>query len=218
MEIAVLGLGNAGKSSFVHVINVSGKQATQGEGGRRSPTNHTSTINTRDMRGVAMFSSADTVGVCVRCCLLMCVQTGTFKENMMATVGFNMHRVQKGKVVIKVWDMGGQAKYRSMWERYSRGVEVIVFVVDSNDPKLFPLAQKEMQSLLAQPTLAGVPLLVLLNKNDLPTAVEPSEIVKELQLETLVNRDVSYYSISCKNIINIDKTLNHIIQMAKKKS
>jgi GTPase SAR1 family protein len=128
-----------------------------------------------------------------------------------------------GKVVIKVWDMGGQEKvsrgtavgcaqwvlrhcrgservarllltffssvhvlllivlqYRGMWERYCRGVEVIVFVVDANDPKLFPLAQKEMQALLAQPTLVGVPLLVLLNKNDLPTAIDPEQVVKEL--------------------------------------
>jgi len=30
------------------------------------------------------------------------------------------------QVVIKVWDMGGQEKYRGMWERYCRGVEVIV--------------------------------------------------------------------------------------------
>lgn len=189
----------------------------------------------------------------------------------MATVGFNMHKVQKGKVVIKVWDMGGQEKYRGMWERCQqtrthartrgererekamdgwpsgrsqsigfrrfndrfslvlclplslatppsdcRGVEVIVFVVDSSDAKLFPLAQKEMQSLLAQPTLAGVPLLVLLNKNDLATAVDPTEIVKELQLDTLTNREVSYYSISCKNIINIDRTLEFLIKQKKK--
>ena len=71
-------------------------------------------------------------------------------------------------------------QYRGMWERYCRGVEVIVFVVDANDPKLFPLAQKEMQALLAQPTLVGVPLLVLLNKNDLPTAIDPEQVVKEL--------------------------------------
>ena len=120
-------------------------------------------------------------------------------------------------MIIKVWDMGGQEKYRGMWERYSRGVEVIVFVVDANDPKLVPLAQKEMQSLLAQPTLSGVPLLVLLNKNDLPTAVPPAEVIKELQLESLVNRDVAYYSISCKNLINIDKTLEYLIAIGKKK-
>lgn len=132
----------------------------------------------------------------------------------MATVGFNMYRVSKGKTAIKVWDMGGQEKYRGMWERYARGVEVIVFVVDASDAKLFPLAQKEMQSLLAQPTLSGVPLLVLLNKNDLPNAVDPSEAVKELQLEAITGRDVSYYSISCKNIINIDRCLEWIIKRA----
>ena len=66
----------------------------------------------------------------------------------------------------------------------SCSVSVCSFVVDANDPKLFPLAQKEMQSLLAQPTLAGVPLLVLLNKNDLPTAVSPEEVVKELSVGT----------------------------------
>lgn len=92
-----------------------------------------------------------------------------------------------------------------------------MFVVDSSDAKLFPLAQKEMQALLAQPTLAGVPLLVLLNKNDLPTAVDASEIIKELQLDTLVNRDVSYYSISCKNIINIDRVMEWVIKRATKK-
>jgi hypothetical protein len=32
-------------------------------------------------------------------------------------------------------------------------------------------------------------------------------IVLFSQLESLVNRDVSYYSVSCKNIINIDKTV-----------
>ena len=105
MEIAVLGLQGAGKSSFVEVIN-----------------------------------------------------TGEFKENSMPTIGFNMHKVTKGKVTIKVWDMGGQEKFRSMWERYCRGVEVIVFIVDSADLKLFQVANKELQTLLAQKTLAGVDL------------------------------------------------------------
>jgi ADP-ribosylation factor-like protein 8 len=49
-----------------------------------------------------------------------------------------MHKVQKGKVTIKVWDLGGQKKFRGMWERYCRGVEVIVFVVDASSPDGFP--------------------------------------------------------------------------------
>jgi len=165
MEIAVLGLQNAGKSSFVQVIN-----------------------------------------------------TGTFEENMIPTVGFNMHKVQKGKVTIKVWDMGGQKKFRGMWERYCRGVSVIVFVADSSAPKDFAAAAKELKTLATKPTLSHVPLLVLLNKNDIKEASEPETIVKALDLAQYKGRDLAYYSISCKNITNIDKTLEWIIKRANPKA
>lgn len=32
-----------------------------------------------------------------------------------------------------MWDIGGQPRFRSMWARYCRGVDVIVFMVDSAD-------------------------------------------------------------------------------------
>jgi len=101
-----------------------------------------------------------------------------------------------------------------MWERYCRGVEVIVFVIDAADAKLFGSANKELGTLLNKPSLAHVPLLVLLNKNDLSNAVEPDTIVKQLDLFSIKNRDVAYKSISCKNITNIDKTLEWIVKHA----
>jgi GTPase SAR1 family protein len=33
---------------------------------------------------------------------------------MIPTVGFNMRKVTKGNVTIKVWDIGGQPRFRSM--------------------------------------------------------------------------------------------------------
>ena len=41
------------------------------------------------------------------------INTGSFEENMIPTVGFNMRKVQKGKVTIKIWDMGGQVHCRT---------------------------------------------------------------------------------------------------------
>ena len=41
-------------------------------------------------------------------------------------VGFNLRKVTKGNVSIKLWDLGGQPRFRSMWERYCRGVSAIV--------------------------------------------------------------------------------------------
>lgn len=46
---------------------------------------------------------------------------------MIPTVGFNMRKVTKGNVTIKIWDLGGQRRFRTMWERYCRGVSAIVY-------------------------------------------------------------------------------------------
>ncbi|CAK5048629.1 unnamed protein product [Meloidogyne enterolobii] len=55
-------------------------------------------------------------------------QSGQFTEDMIPTVGFNMRKITKGNVTIKLWDIGGQPRFRSMWERYCRGVNAIVFM------------------------------------------------------------------------------------------
>lgn len=31
-----------------------------------------------------------------------------------------------GLMIVQVWDIGGQPRFRSMWERYCRGVNAIV--------------------------------------------------------------------------------------------
>lgn len=48
---------------------------------------------------------------------------------MIPTVGFNMRKLSKGRVTMKIWDIGGQPRFRSMWERYCRGVNAIVYAV-----------------------------------------------------------------------------------------
>ena len=133
----------------------------------------------------------------------------------MPTVGFNMHKVTKGKVVIKVWDMGGQEKFRSMWERYCRGVQVIVFILDAANPALFSLAATELSSLLHQPSLASTPLLLLFNKQDQPTAAPVEQCLAAVNGAAVMNRELGYYGISCKSVTNIDKTLQWIVAHAK---
>lgn len=58
--------------------------------------------------------------------LLNILTGGEFQDDMIPTVGFNMRKVVKGNVVIKMWDIGGQPRFRSMWERYCRGVNAIL--------------------------------------------------------------------------------------------
>merc|ERR1712070_168684 len=93
--------------------------------------------------------------------LVNVIASGSFKEDMIPTVGFNMKKVTKGNVTIKLRDIGGQPRFRSMWERSGRGVNAIVYVVDAADQEKFETAKKELQELMSKPPLAGIPLLVL---------------------------------------------------------
>lgn len=42
--------------------------------------------------------------------LVNVLATGAFHEDMIPTVGFNMRKVTKGAVTIKLWDLGGQVR------------------------------------------------------------------------------------------------------------
>mmetsp|Transcript_12655 Transcript_12655/g.21438 ORF Transcript_12655/g.21438 Transcript_12655/m.21438 type:complete len:186 (+) Transcript_12655:144-701(+) len=148
--------------------------------------------------------------------LVNVISSGQFNEDMIPTVGFNMRKVSKGNVTIKLWDIGGQPRFRSMWERYCRGVNSIVYVVDAADPDKFESAKKELHDLMAKPPLANIPLLVLANKNDLPEAIGVEDVIDKLDLKSITGREVCCYAISAKNKVNIDITLEWLIKHANK--
>jgi ADP-ribosylation factor-like protein 8 len=78
-----------------------------------------------------------------------------------------------------------------MWERYCRGVSVIVFVVDSADRKALPVAKEEIATLMANETLEAIPFLVLGNKTDLQDKMSVDELIEALQLSNVKGREVS---------------------------
>ncbi|KAL6304324.1 P-loop containing nucleoside triphosphate hydrolase protein [Sparassis latifolia] len=135
------------------------------------------------------------------------IGSGQWSEDVVPTVAFNFRKVRRGNVTLKIWDVAGQPRYRSIWERYCNGVDAVVFVVDSMDREKFDTARFELHQLLAQPSLAGIPLLVLGNKNDLEGHAPVSELIKALQLDKIHNRPVSCYSCSMKSQHNLDVVL-----------
>uniref|UniRef100_A0A674DLY5 ADP ribosylation factor like GTPase 8A n=1 Tax=Salmo trutta TaxID=8032 RepID=A0A674DLY5_SALTR len=86
------------------------------------------------------------------------IASGQFSEDMIPTVGFNMRKITKGNVTIKLWDIGGQPRFRSMWERYCRGVSAIVYMVDAADPEKIEASKNELHNLLDKPQLQGIPV------------------------------------------------------------
>ncbi|KAM6494207.1 Arl8a protein [Amanita muscaria] len=132
------------------------------------------------------------------------ITSGQFSEDVVPTVAFNFRKIRKGRVTFKLWDLAGQPKFRSMWERYCHGVDAVVFVVDSSERDKFNTARFELHQFITNPTLLGIPLLVLGNKNDIDEHASVKELIRALQLDKISDRPVSCYSCSMKSQHNLD--------------
>lgn len=60
--------------------------------------------------------------------------SGEFSDEVVPTVGFQQRSIRAGRTTIRVWDLGGQARFRPLWARYCAGVAAIVYVVDASLP------------------------------------------------------------------------------------
>ena len=143
------------------------------------------------------------------------IASGSFSENNIPTLGFNMRKITKGYVTIKTWDVGGQPKFRSMWGRYCRGVNAIIFMVDAADIDQIEASKNELHNLLRLPYLAGIPVLVLGNKRDLGQALDENQLIEQLDLRAVKDRELCCYSISCKEKIDIGIILKWLIRHSK---
>jgi ADP-ribosylation factor protein 1 len=104
------------------------------------------------------------------------------------TIGFNVEHLQYKKLDLTVWDVGGQDKIRQLWRHYYQGTDAVIFVVDSADRERSKLAATELHRLLNEDELRDAALLVMANKQDLPSAMSASELSDKLGLSNLRHR------------------------------
>ena len=137
------------------------------------------------------------------------------------TIGFNVETVEPVKnVSFTVWDVGGQDKIRPLWKHYFNGCDGLIYVVDSADDQRFDEAKKELDWVLGDDEMRGVPIVVLANKQDLPNAKSSSDIGHALGVMQMQNRD--WYiqgtcAVSGDGIYNGILKLSEMVKEFKKK-
>ncbi|CAH8532250.1 unnamed protein product [Heterobilharzia americana] len=104
------------------------------------------------------------------------------------TQGFNIKSVQSQGFKLNVWDIGGQRKIRPYWKNYFENTDVLIYVIDSADKKRFEETGEELMELLSEDKLAGVPLIIFANKQDLISAEPANKISDGLGLLTIRDR------------------------------
>ncbi len=108
------------------------------------------------------------------------------------TIGFNVENVEIENSVFTIWDVGGQDKIRPLWRHYLQSTQLVAYCVDSNDASRFQEAGRELGKILLDPEIANVPVLIIANKQDLPSARTPAEVLEGMQLspESLQGRQI----------------------------
>mmetsp|Transcript_38504 Transcript_38504/g.93324 ORF Transcript_38504/g.93324 Transcript_38504/m.93324 type:complete len:195 (+) Transcript_38504:265-849(+) len=90
-----------------------------------------------------------------------------------------------GGISFKAWDLGGHEAVRHLWEDYVCESSAVLFLIDASDTGRVEEAGYELDALIGEKIVQGVPVAVLLNKCDLEAALPSPEICERIQWDDL---------------------------------
>ncbi|MBD3254438.1 MAG: GTP-binding protein [Candidatus Lokiarchaeota archaeon] len=79
-----------------------------------------------------------------------------------------------------VWDLGGQERFKFMWQDFLKGAGLAVLVTDSTEKNIEET--KDICERYAR--CIGSKIIAIANKQDLPGVLEPEDIQKKLGIRT----------------------------------
>jgi len=105
-----------------------------------------------------------------------------------------------GDVIFDVYTVAGQKRHKHQRKIILQGVDGIIFVADSDPSQLDANEEsmEELKELLRDRLGTEVPLVIMINKRDLPNAADKEEILEKLNIATM---DIPIYeTIATKGI------------------
>jgi len=106
-------------------------------------------------------------------------------ESGTSTFGRSNTLIKHGKTTMNFVDLGGGKSMRKYWQDVFAEVHAWIYVVDSACPERFEETRLMLSESSQHDLLASKPLLMFLNKCDLPEALPEDEVAKALKLDEL---------------------------------
>merc|ERR1711871_1424616 len=133
------------------------------------------------------------------------------------TQGFNIKSLLHEGFKPNVWDIGGQKTIRPYWKNYFENTDALIYVVDSSDRRCLEESAGELAELLEEDKLAGIPVLVFANKQDLMSAVPADELVETMNLMDIKDRPWQIQPCSAKTGENLQQGMEWVVGQVSKK-
>lgn len=136
-------------------------------------------------------------------------------SHIMPTQGFNIKSLQQEGFKLNVWDIGGQKAIRPYWKNYYEGTDALIYVIDSSDRRRVEETGVELNALLEEEKLAGVPLLIFANKQDLLNAMTPKELSESLHLHNIRDRQWQIQACSAKTGNGLQEGIEWVMKIVE---
>lgn len=92
------------------------------------------------------------------------------------TVGLNIGQIDVSGIRMNFWDLGGQKELQCLWDKYYAESHGVIYIIDSSDREHIPASKETFDRVISSESLAGVPLLVLANKQDVAQCMGVREV------------------------------------------
>lgn len=92
------------------------------------------------------------------------------------TVGLNIGQIDVSGIRMNFWDLGGQKELQCLWDKYYAESHGVIYIIDSSDREHIPASKETFDRVISSESLAGVPLLVLANKQDVAECMGVREV------------------------------------------
>lgn len=131
------------------------------------------------------------------------------------TQGFNIKSLSRDGFNLKIWDIGGQKSIRPYWRNYFDQTDSLIYVIDSADRKRLDESEFELNELLQEEKMSGVPLLIFANKQDLVGAAPADEIAEKLDLTSIRDRPWQIQACSAKEGTGLKEGMEWLMKQVK---
>jgi small GTP-binding protein len=132
------------------------------------------------------------------------------------TAGVSYHQTHRHGLTICIFDCGGLGRYREQWLTFVEQSNAVVFVIDRTDTARMGRVREEIAQIIEKCHAARIPLLIVVNKCDLESRLEPPDILRITKVE---DADIDFAIKQCSAVSGhgIESVADWIHDTAKSK-
>lgn len=149
-------------------------------------------------------------------CLIKTIFEKQFPEQDQRKRPDRLMKYKLNGVEYTFFDVPGGRENLAKWDFFYKKADAVIYIFDStSDETESDEAENQLSALLYRNMWTKRNLLVLGTKNDLPNAMSCKDIILNLNLMDIVDREVSCYSVSALKNVNLELVTQWLEEQAE---